>query len=370
LRELRRWYQQHIEAALQNSDLAGARQLLDQLTDSFPRVRQTEPYQQLQVRLQRLETVLTHLQQADVYLAAGALTEPPQANALAELQAVLALDPDNAEARTALWHLAETYLKRARQATRKKDFAAALRQTGRGLRAVPDYAPLLKLREEVQAKIEFQAKLDTLLATAETRRKAGRLITPQEDSALYHYRRVLELDKHNAAARKGIARIETQLVDRIRLAIANGKLDQADSLLQRAQRSLGQGPALKQARQQLAAAIEARRPKITRIRLGPDPLDKLEPATPAKLSLGRVLYAGFHYENFTDDTTLLQAILLDGTGRVQIAQKPVIVSGRSGDHYFDIQLPVEGFSGGSYQLQLRLADKPLMSAAFLVSNPS
>jgi serine/threonine protein kinase/tetratricopeptide (TPR) repeat protein len=370
LRELRRWYQQRIEATLQDGDVAGTRQLLAWLTDSFPRARQTGSYQQLQARLDRLETVQAHLQQAEVYLAAGALTEPPQANALAELQAVLALDPGNAEARTALWHLAETYLQQARQAVQKKDYAAALRQTGRGLRAVPDYTPLLKLREELQAKIEYQAKLDKLLAAAETRRKAGHLIAPKDDSAYHYYRRVLALDKHNTAARKGITRIETQLADRVRLAIANGKLDQAESLLQQAEHGLGQRPRLTRARQQLAAAIEATLPKITRIRLGPEPLDSLEQATPASLPLGRVLYAGFHYENFANDTTLLQAILLDGTGRVQMAQKPVIVSGPAGDHYFDIQLPVEGFSGGSYQLQLQLADKPLTSTAFLVSNPS
>jgi len=58
---------------------------------------------------------------------------------------------------------------------------------------------------------------------------------------------------------------------------------------------------------------------------------------------------------------------MDGTGRVQIAQKPVIITGATGEHYFDIELPVEGFTGGSYSLQLKLDNQQLITGSFVVN---
>jgi hypothetical protein len=72
--------------------------------------------------------------------------------------------------------------------------------------------------------------------------------------------------------------------------------------------------------------------------------------------------------NFEADTTLLQAVLLDGTGRVQIAEKPVIITGSAGEHFFSIDLPVEGFADGSYSLQLKYENKQLNANTFIVNN--
>ena len=57
---------------------------------------------------------------------------------------------------------------------------------------------------------------------------------------------------------------------------------------------------------------------------------------------------------------------MDGTGRVQIAQKPVIITGAAGEHYFDMDLPVEGFTDGSYSLQLKLDNQQLIAGTFVV----
>jgi len=119
---------------------------------------------------------------------------------------------------------------------------------------------------------------------------------------------------------------------------------------------------------QLEKAVAASEPRITQVHFSATPLQSLAQAQVEVLDPGRTLYIGFHFQNMKDPRTLLQAILLDGAGRVQIAQKPVILSGRQGDRFFQIDLPVDGFSEGSYVLELRMNTKHLLRQPFLVNN--
>jgi len=107
---------------------------------------------------------------------------------------------------------------------------------------------------------------------------------------------------------------------------------------------------------------------VQRIIFSETRLSSLTSPQAEKLQLGRTLYIGFEYKNFEDETTLLQAALMDGAGRVQIAEKPVIVTDTSGEHYFSIDLPVEGFADGSYSLQLKYENKQLNAGTFIVDN--
>jgi hypothetical protein len=107
---------------------------------------------------------------------------------------------------------------------------------------------------------------------------------------------------------------------------------------------------------------------VQRIIFSRTQLSSLTSPQAEKLQLGRTIYIGFEYKNFEAESTLLQAALMDGTGRVQIAEKPVIIDGASGVHYFSIDLPVEGFTDGSYSLQLKYQNKQLNAGTFIVDN--
>jgi len=149
-------------------------------------------------------------------------------------------------------------------------------------------------------------------------------------------------------------------------AIANGDLEQAETRLALVQERFGNRPDINRTRAMLDQAIEATRPKVRRLLLSASPIESLDQPQPDALKPSRSLFVGFEYDNFDPDTTLLQAVLMDGAGSVTIAQKPVVVSARTGTAFFDIQLPVEGFAEGSYKVELLLDNTPLVSETFLV----
>ena len=53
----------------------------------------------------------------------------------------------------------------------------------------------------------MQNEIERLLALAEVSRRDYRLTTPANDSAIYYYRRVLQLDPKNPDARRGFSKV-------------------------------------------------------------------------------------------------------------------------------------------------------------------
>ncbi len=370
LRELREWYAQQIQIAFNNKDIPRTRQLVEMMKRAFPRVSNNPKLIALEQKLVRAELLQTHLQKAQDYLEADALTEPAGANALEELRAALLLDPENTEAQQGIQDIADTFLKKAKQLKRAGKFTKAMSAVEAGLQAMDDNAPLLALRGELKTAIQQQKRIDALLSQADKQLRAGNLVEPQGSSAYDRYRRILAKQPNNRRAKKGLKKIERRLLKQANTAIQAAQLEQAETILATAERYFGNSQSIGKAREQLAQAIDAIRPKITKIVFSGRKLVSIDIPQANKLQLGRTLFVGFEYKNFEADSTLLQAFLMDGTGRIQIAQKPVIVNGASGKHLFDIELPVDGFADGSYQLELKLAGKPVITASFLVDNLS
>jgi hypothetical protein len=87
---------------------------------------------------------------------------------------------------------------------------------------------------------------------------------------------------------------------------------------------------------------------------------------PPTISVDRIIYLGFGYRYFPQETSVIQAILYEGSRDVQIAQVPVIVSGDAGVSFFRMERPVSGFPDGTYTVDLQLGDDTLVSIPFNV----
>lgn len=154
-------------------------------------------------------------------------------DALAQLEAALALDPDNVEAQSARTGIATE----AKVATRQALAAGEPERARKVLDAVdgdwPEDSELGGLRREVEDKLEAldrQAEVDRLLGLASDRLGQDRLGQPAGDNAVEYYRRVLALSPGNAAAEEGLARAGARYAVLTRAAIADDALDRARRL--------------------------------------------------------------------------------------------------------------------------------------------
>jgi formylglycine-generating enzyme required for sulfatase activity len=93
-------------------------------------------------------------------------------------------------------------------------------KTGKGAGALEAAPSIASFSAEVQAEV------DDALSRAQRALKAGNLLAPAEDNALYWYDAALELDQTNRAAREGRRKLLANL-----FAQANASLDSGDSKL-------------------------------------------------------------------------------------------------------------------------------------------
>ncbi|MGW8229344.1 MAG: hypothetical protein ACWGOW_10605, partial [Gammaproteobacteria bacterium] len=367
MKELRNWYSEGIRDAFTTEDLPRARLLIEQMKTSFPRIGSSEKFQQLEQQLITAETIQSHLQQARVYLAANALIKPEGANALAELRAAQQLVPENLAIQQSIQNIANTFLTKAKELQAKGELDQALAVTKEGLNAISESAELLALQQQLQAEKEQQQYISQQLKLANKQLTAGMLVTPAGESAYDYFHAVLNHDAENKAAKQGLKTIEQQLVNQAVQKIEAGEFKAAKAQLDQASQYFSKTKTIRATELKLSLAIEDSKPKVQHIIFSETPLASLNTPQAYKLQLGRKLFIGFDYRNFEAETTSLQAILMDDTDRVQIAQKPVVINGAAGEQYFDMDLPVEGFTDGSYTLQLKLNDRQLIAGTFIVN---
>lgn len=151
-------------------------------------------------------------------------------DALKELEAALAIDPDNDEARSARADIATE----AKTATREALAAGQPERARRVLNAVaggwPEDSELGGLRREVEDKLEAvnrQMEVDRLVGLGAERLARDRLGQPAGDNAVEYFRRALALAPGNAAAEEGLARAGSRYAALTRSAVAEGDLDRA-----------------------------------------------------------------------------------------------------------------------------------------------
>ncbi len=362
-------YIDKIQSAIDSARPEQALMLMAELQQQFPDIARQEKFIRTHQQLQQAQALSQHLRRARKYFESSAAMTAEKSELLLEIEAALKLDPDNAEALTMLQKINQSWLKKAKQQSASWQLRKQLQKLDSMISRLNLHQPqILEQQKDLQQSIRHIARVKTLLQQADQAFDKGQLISPAGNNAYSRYKNVLDIEAHNRHAKNRLKKIADQISQRITMAIEKGRLTQASVLLEQAQSVYGRNDMIVNIEALLEKAVAAREPSISRIRFSATPLQSLDQPQAEALQPGRTVYIGFHFQNMKDTPTLLQAILFDGARRVQIAQKPVIVSGRQGDHFFQIDLPVEGFSEGSYILELQLDNKRLLSQAFLVNS--
>ncbi len=362
-------YIDKIQSLIDTKKPSQALELMAQMQDSFPELSEEVKFINTREQLQQAQTIAGQLDKAKKYIESGTIFSADKNNAISELETILRLQADNQEALILLGNINRRWLTKSIQQSAswrlRKDLQALDSLLGR---LNTKHAPLLTQQKELQQAISNIARIMNLLKLADENFNNGLYISPGNNNAYQHYQKVLSVSPHNRHAKEQLRAIKIQLENQITQSINEDRLTQASIFLEQIQSVYGRSNWLLKIEASLEQAIDARQPKIDKVLLSSSPLKSLNQAQETNLQPGRRLYVGFHFKNMVNAPTLLQAALLDGSGRIKIAQKPVILSASEGNHFFQIDLPVEGFSEGSYILEVRLENKRLLSQTFLVGS--
>ena len=369
LKELREWYIKQISLAFASEDAVLARQLINMMQQSFPRAIKTKRFIRLEKKVAFLERIKNHFDQAENYFKAGALSKPLNRNALSEINKVLGLTPNNEDAKNFLKKIVSAYLEKTTQLQQQGNIHNAILMVEEGIAALNDTL-LINKRKQLKQTIKHNKNITSLFKKAKKYLDADQLIRPIAYSAYDIYQQILEKEKNNLQAQAGVRTIHQLLAKKITAAIHKGNLEASQDYLKTAIKHYGRTPLLASVQLKLNDALEAISPKIENIKLGSRPLTSLLKANPKNLTLKlkQSLYIGFNFINFDAKTTWLDVTLFNRTKNRVEARKPVIISSQFGEHFFEVDIPVRGFSNNKYKLEIKLKDKVLISKTFSVQN--
>ncbi len=369
LKELRDWYIKQIGLAFATEDAALARELIVMMKQSFPRVTKSKRFIRLERKVAFLERIHHHFEKAEKYFNAGALSKPINKNALHEVKKILTLSPNNEDAKNFVEKIVNSYLKKTSQLQKQGNIHNAILMVEEGIAALND-ATLIKKRKELKGQIKHNNKISSLFKKASKYLAADQLIRPTAYNAYDLYQRILKEEPDNMQAKAGIKTIHQFLAKKITAAIHKGNLDISREYLQAAIHRYGRTPLLAKVQLKLNDALAEIAPKIEVIRLSAKPITSLIKNDTANvtLNLHHTLYAGFNFINFDIKSTWLDVTLFDKTKGIKVAQKPIVISGQTGEHFFEVNLPVKGFTRTRYQLEIKLKKRILISKSFLVKD--
>ncbi len=378
LKNLRLQLTDELRRALETRDFVEARHYMNVVQTAFPLAEADPDIQNLAEKLSRAETIQTKLSRAQELLEKDSLTSPGGDNALESFQEVLKLAPKNEEAHEGIRKIVKRYGRLSQAQLERGNFPQALALVEKGLLIAPQDRRLLTLRGRVNRAKKLQAQAKALMVQAQALMVAGKLIGSGEENAHTVFRSVLSLSSepvsllatYRTEAEAGIDEIESRLDRQLTTLIESGELVDAESLLSAARDLYPESAAFlaQQAGLEVAnqAAIEASRPKVEQILVSHTPLSSIDDPQASSLKVDRTIHIGFRYRNFQEDTSVVQAVLFDGARSLQIAQVPVIVSGKGGIKFFHIDRPVDGFADGGYNVDLLLGGERLNTATFQV----
>jgi len=242
--------------ALESGDQAKAGASIDQLAalqpnnGALPALRAL----QAQLRQQKDGALQTALKQGQDALRAGRIAGDGDDTALAHFKAALALDPDNASAKSGLGDVAQALTVQANAAIDAGDRKQADKLLDEAAELAPKSADLAAARARLRsntpsppgsvATVDEDAPVATVVlspqqsaAVAQLVRRAqlatrnGNIMMPPGDSAYDLYRSALAIDGNNTAALNGLQGLAGEVEQQFRQALAAGKLAQAGDML-------------------------------------------------------------------------------------------------------------------------------------------
>ncbi len=370
LKDLREWYIKQIRLAFASEDAALARQYIETIKQNFPRVIKNKRFTRLEKKVVFLERIQHHLEKAEKYFNAGALSKPINQNALNEVNTVLALSPNNDDAKVFKNKIVDAYLQKTTQLQNQGNIHNAILMVEEGIAALNNNTKLVNKRKQLKNTIKHNKEIEALFKKAKKYQAADQLIRPHAYNAYDIYQQILKREKNNLQAKAGLKTIHQLLAKKITAAIHKGNIKISEAYLKEAIQRYGRSPLLAGVQLKLNDALDAIAPKIESIKLSSAPVKSLIKNNEAnlKLALHHTLYAGFNFINFDIKTTWLDVTLFDLTKSVKkVAQKPVVISGQSGEYFFEVNLPVKGFiNNHRYKIEIKLDKKTLAAKDFLV----
>ncbi|APG04682.1 hypothetical protein BJI69_12745 [Luteibacter rhizovicinus DSM 16549] len=211
-------------------------------------------------RKQDDQAITALVQQGNDAMRAGQFTGDGDDNALARFQAVLAADPDNADAKAGLGQVAQALIVQANAALDSEDDAQASRLLDQAAKLAPKSAELAAARARIgggdakgarlgpssdavatlrngdtaEASLavspEQKAKVTALVGRAQAAATRGDIMDPPGDSAYDLYRNALAIDGNDPAARAGLQGLPGQVEKLMQQAVANGNVKRAEDL--------------------------------------------------------------------------------------------------------------------------------------------
>jgi hypothetical protein len=213
-------------------------------------------------RAAQVEALLTR---AEAALAAGRLRAPKDDNALDQFNSVLAIAPGNQRAIDGVNSVASRYVNMAEDAMVAGNLPLAQEHLASAEQIAPELHALAGLRARIastraeqgksqERRVALKAQVDASLAEARAALNDGRLSAPADNSALTHFRKVLELMPDSEAARSGIADIGRRHVANAYFAITNERFEAAEMQISAAAAIEPPPPDLESAVKSLVAA--------------------------------------------------------------------------------------------------------------------
>lgn len=351
-----------VREELPGGDMDQAEQAMISALVLFPALVDDPVYQQLEQQIQSERGLNEQLLLAQQYLEQDKLMAPIGENARELFEAVLNEAPDNVTAIQGLEKIASRYHQLAMAAQQRGDYARAMGLVERGLSINDDDLALIALGDELREQLKLQQYISGLMAEAEKYKSQG-IWFAQTDSAAQRYQQVLNVEPGQAQAGEGLQLLVGELARQVTVQLELRNLSDAAVLLEPALALLPANPTLLE----LSAQLQASQPKVSELAFSSSEDFAPEEVAEGKVRAGRTLYIRFQYSNFNPATTVLQAVLFDGSRSVQIAAVPVIVNGEQGSSSFRIDRPVEGFKEGGYHMDILLGGKRVVTRDFVVA---
>lgn len=342
---------------------------IKQLKSLFPEIK-ARVYRQVLAAGKTRKKVMSLVLEAQAYYKQNNLTKPPGRNALDMYQKVLRLDPKNKPAINGKKQISKKLLASAQIKYQANNLKSALASAKLAVQLDARNSDAKALVKQISAIFSKQQTIAKLLKNADNKIRQGQLFTPRSKGAFHDCQAVLKLDPQNNSAREGLDRVVDALSVRVWQLVGNEEFIQAKALMRAPLREFGANRRIKSLSLALDEVIGEKvldiEPRVEGMLIRGEPIDSLVARFSNPFDADRSIYLGFRYENFQTVTTVLQAVLMDATRRIQIAEVPVLVSGAAGESTFRIDRPLEGFPAGSYSVEMRLGSETLNSTLFQV----
>ena len=370
LKDLRAWYIKQIGIAFATEDAELARKHIDTIKKSFPRAAGNKKFIRLERKVAFLERINNHLLIAENYFKAGALSKPINKNALSEINKVFLISPNNEDAKSFIKKITLSYLDKTTQLQEQGNIQNAILMVEEGIAALNNSAILVKKRQQLKDTIKHNKNVTSLFKQAKKYMDLDQLIKPLAYNAYDIYVKILEKEKGNLQAKAGLKTIHQRLPKKIIAAIKKGNLDVSEKYLKAAIQRYGRSSLLANVQLKLNDAKAAIAPKIETIKLSHLPVNdlitqRLVANNTESLPLKRTLYIGFNFINFDPKESWLDVTIFNHKN-IKVAQKPIVITSQSGEHYFEISSPANIFSRGSHKIELKFKNRVLVSKNFLV----